>query len=65
MIGGHVVGMIVAVVIAIIVLGPKEFRELGPALNKGIQDAWTTFNEARDRNLSREDLSKDFWPPAA
>lgn len=59
---GHIVGLIVAVIIAHIVVGPKEFGQLGLSLNKGAQETWRIIIEARNRNLNYED---DSLPPAA
>ncbi len=63
--GEHIVGLIIAVAIAVVVLGPREFRELGPSLSKGLQETWAGFIAARERNLSHEIHREDFWPPAA
>ncbi len=63
--GEHIMGLIIAVVIAAVVLGPRELRALGPSLSKGIQETWVIFIAAREKNLSQEIHSEDYWPPAA
>lgn len=63
--GERIVGLIIAVAIAIVVLGPQEFRELGPSLSKGLQETWVIFIAAREKNLGHEIYSEDSWPPAA
>jgi len=65
MTSGHIFGLIVAVAVAVLVLGPQKFRELGPSLSKGLQETWAVFIAAREKNLSHEIRSEDSRPPAA
>ena len=63
--GEHIMGLIIAVAIAAVVLGPRELRALGPSLSKGIQEAWAVLLARREKNLSHEIHRENFRPPAA